>query len=221
MGYPRVDGFETSAKDVWTYSVRNHVNKEDYSVEFYFDMKPFRDTSSLLRDVDNHCKSYNPDLIILQVGIVDCYPRALKRMELQVLSRVPYINKLTKKIVNYYYKDLVKRRDIAYVSIGDYRNNLSELKSKFSGSQWLVIPIAPTSNEYKKKNPLIEERVNLYNLVQKEVFGNDYKDDVYIECCLDKLFLEDNHHLSRYGHSVVSRKIIEYLKDFNTSDYLK
>lgn len=211
LGYPRVDGFGTSASDVWTYSVRDSLCEQDNQFSFFFDMKPFRDTSSLLLDVKNHCLSYSPDIIILQVGIVDCYPRSLTRTEFQILTRIPLLKHLTKAIVKRFYKEIVIKRDIAYVSLTEFEANLINLKKLFGTSRFVVLPIATPSSKYIQKNPLIDCRVKAYNSVQERVFGDDYKGDLYSECNLEQAYLADHHHLSRYGHQHVAAKVLNYI----------
>ncbi|MFD0950031.1 hypothetical protein ACFQ0F_06455 [Paraperlucidibaca wandonensis] len=214
LGYPRVDNQGTSASEVWTYTVRDQAQKKSCKVSFFFDMKPFRDTRSLLVDVEKHCLSYSPDLIILQVGIVDCYPRALTKIELQVVSRLPIINQLSKAFVKKYYKKLVRKRNIAYVPLAEYKQNLIKLKEFFPKANWLVIPIAPASQSYMDANPLISSRIEAYNAIQEVVFSDAYKNDIYKNCDLEKVFLEDNHHLSKYGHKIVSSGVFRHLHNY-------
>lgn len=192
--------------------------KKTAHLPFFFDMKPFRDTRSLLQDVKNDGLSYLPDVIVLQVGIVDCYPRALTKFELQIVSRIPVLNRLSKAIVKRYYTSIVKKRNIAYVSLSEYERNLIMLKFLFQSAKWIVLPIAPPSKSYIQKNPLISERVKAYNAAQKKVFGDDFKDELYSGFDLNRTFLSDNHHLSKYGHENVRYQVLQYITQHAVSD---
>lgn len=208
LGYPRVEPSGASAADVWTYRVRDIFSKEDNQrFVFYFDMKTGRDSSSLTFDVEHHIKSYQPNVIVLQIGIVDCYPRALTKLEHQVLPRIPILNKLSKKFVKKYYSSIVKLRDIAYVKESDFYNNLEKLKAQFIDVEWLVLPIAPANEAYSNKNPLIKNRVESYNMILNKVFGKSMLTSIYDSANLDKLYLSDNHHLSSYGHELLSSQV--------------
>lgn len=212
LGYPRVEPTNTVAADVWTYRVRDLLSKEaNNTLNFYFDMKTGRDSSSLLFDVEYHIKSYKPDVIVLQVGIVDCYSRALTKSELQVLSRIPLVNKVTKNLVRRYYSAIVNWRDIAYVNEEQFLINLNRLKAAFPHVNWLVLPIAPANYEYRKKNPRIEQRIKSYNDILYKAFGASFILQAYDSADLSKLYLSDNHHLSKYGHDLISRKICSSL----------
>lgn len=217
LGYPRVDGFGTAASEVWTYKLRDMLHAEGSEVSFFFDMKPFRDTRSLQRDLQMHCLSYTPDLIVLQVGIVDCYPRALKKTEFQIVSRIPILNRLVKRFVKRYYSTIVKMRNIAYVPLNEFKKNLFSLKSSFNDCEWIVLPIAPANKQYREKNPLISSRVESYNNVLKETFAEKFESDLYRDCDLENTFLSDNHHLSKYGHGHIAAQLSHRIREFEKS----
>lgn len=209
LGYPRVDGAETKASETWTYSIRDLLEANDSTYSCYFDMKTMRTTSSLLDEIKNHILSYEPDLIVLQIGIVDCYPRSLTRFESQVFSRIPIFKHISKYFVKKFYKQLISTRNITYVNQKDFKTNLKVIKSYFPNVQWLVVPIAPASDEYKKINPLIESNINKYNQILKENFSEDFLKNLYNTKHTQPIFLDDNHHLSKYGHALVRDYVIE------------
>lgn len=203
LGYPRVDGAETKALDTWTYSTRDLLEANDSRYSCYFDMKTMRTSSSLLDEIKRHILSYEPDIIVLQIGIVDCYPRSLTRFESQVLSRIPILKHVSKYFVKKFYKQLIKTRKISYTTEKDFNINLQAIKSHFPNVQWLIVPIAPASYEYKKINPLIESNIDKYNKFLKQNFPEGFLEDLYNRKHVQPIFLDDNHHLSKYGHTLV------------------
>ncbi len=215
LGYPRVDSYETLASDVWTYKVRGFYSKQGLDSDFYFDMKPLRSSKTLITDIKNHILSYKPELIIMQIGIVDCYPRALKHHELQIISRVPILSYVVKRLINRYYSFIVKKRDIAYVDKKDFKSNLLKIKKSFPLATWLVLPIAPANLEYSKKNPLIKSRVTDYNHILASVFGDSLLNNAYFDADLSRFFLNDNHHLSKYGHNYLANRVYKELIKIN------
>ena len=209
LGYPRY--YSGSSPDlVWPYKVRDALSVSS-DLKLYFDMKPGRDTKSLMSEYDKHISAYEPDMVVLQVGIVDCAPRALKRSELQVALRIPIFSKVIHKLVKHYYIPLVKLRKITYVSPKSFKKNLELLKHKMKGASFIVLPIAPANNAYIQSNPLISEYIDKYNRILSEVFLEQYQSSVYENEEIDKLFLEDNHHLSNFGHEVVASFVIKKL----------
>lgn len=215
LGYPRVDGHGSKASDTWTYAVRNELIGNHEKYRFYFDMKGFRTTSSIIEEMSKHLLVYEPDVVVLQVGIVDCYPRALTRLESQILSRIPILNQITKNFVKLFYKRIIKFRNITYTSQRDFKNNLIKLKSFFPKTNWIVVPIAPASDAYKKRNPLVELKINSFNEELKSEFPDAYLSETYNIDEINSIFLEDNHHLSKYGHSLVKESVVKELSKFN------
>jgi hypothetical protein len=210
LGYPRVEPAGTEARNVWPYKTRDKFEASDYKSNlFFFDMKSGRHTDSLLVDVDNHIMSYEPNIIVLQVGIVDCYPRSLKMVEQQILTRIPLVRGFSKYVVKKFYKQIIMARKITYVCLRNFQNNLVELKSKFPGVIWIVLPIAPANRRWQIKNPLVKDNIDSYNGVLEKEFGSSYLSATYEAADIELLFLADNHHLSKYGHSVVSLHVSE------------
>jgi len=214
LGYPRVEPAGTAAKDFWPYKTRDKCEASNLkSSLFFFDMKGGRHTSSLLVDVDNHILAYKPNVIVLQVGIVDCYPRSLKKVEQQILTRIPIVRNLSKYIVKKFYKQIVLARNITYVKPSTFQNNLVELKSKFPGVTWIVLPIAPANRSWQIKNQLVKDNIQKYNSALKKIFGASYLEALYKFADVECLFLRDHHHLSSYGHDVVSDAVFSKLNE--------
>lgn len=206
LGYAR-EGIQ--AKNLWTYRTAELFKHSNDRV--FFDLKPYRDTSTLIDELDNHIKSYHPDIIFLQVGIVDAYPRSLSKNEFAVISRVPLLNKIVHSLIKRFYYHIVKMRNMTYVGKNQFKNNLKSLTNKFSKTKFLVIPIAPPNEEYIKKNPLIDENVSQYNNIFSEVFGDNFLNDLYLGADLEKLFMDDNHHLSELGHEHIFNFLVSHL----------
>jgi len=209
LGYPREGLDAAQGVDVWPYKVSLMLNKtrDSNKLNLFFDARPGRDSNELVKNRDKHIKAFQADVIVLQIGIVDCYARALTKVEAKVLPALPFIGKLTKYFVKKYYKRIVKFRDMSYVNPSDFRDNLVYFRDGLVQTEFIVLPIAPASDEYRLLNPLIEERVVQYNQILKSVFSDMYIGDCYNEENAVDLFLPDNHHLSRKGHEVVSNKV--------------
>jgi hypothetical protein len=213
LGYPREELGSAKAIDVWPYKVSSMLKKKNMSnnLNLFVDARPGRDTSELVKNRDKHIKAYQPDVILLQVGIVDCYSRALTKAEAMILPRLPFISRVSKYIVKKYYSEIVKFRNISYVNKVDFKINLEHLRDGFRNTKWIVIPIGPVNSNYKESNPLIEQRVQEYNCLLESVFGDMYLGDFYNDANVEDLYLPDNHHLCLKGHEFVADKAYDIL----------
>ena len=134
-------------------------------------------------------------------------------VEQQILTRIPIVRDFSKNVVKRFYKQIIMARKITYVDLSTFQNNLAELKSKFPGITWIVLPIAPANRSWQIKNPLIKENIQKYNSALKKIFGASYLEAVYTFADVERLFLGDHHHLSSYGHDLVSDAVFSKLNE--------
>ena len=143
-------------------------------------------------------KSSEPFLAIVQCGIVDCAPRALKPIEKSIINRLPFnkflINQIKKNSVT-----LRKYRNINITSLDTYKKNVDILENTFKDLLWIQIIRAP--DFYEKKVPNINKNIEMYNKVLKERKSIDTsKYD-------DSFLISDGHHLSPKGHEKIFRDL--------------
>lgn len=156
-----------------------------------------------------YLKVYNPDVLVIQVGIVDCAPRTLSYHENIIgnyfwLSR-KILNFIIPKIGNY----IRNFRKISYCSEADFRENLNAIKNFFPKSKFIILGILPACREYELSLPTITSKINSYNNILECIFKNDYLslDEIEQNCIMN-----DFHHLNKNGHLFVYDMISERLR---------
>jgi len=140
-----------------------------------------------------------PDLVILQIGIVDCAPRALTQFENDFINRFAVTRKLANKYLPKYLNFLRRKRQVSYTSIADFEKGLKLIKETFN-CKVISIGIVPPSKAYEKNLLGIEKKVILYNNSLKKVFENEYIDISSIE---GDMVMTDNIHLNKRGHEYI------------------
>ncbi|WP_353348478.1 hypothetical protein [Oceaniserpentilla sp. 4NH20-0058] len=215
LGSPRVHPEKITDEESWVYSVMDRIGSD---CKFRIFIKPGLDTNQLKVDADSYLSAYKEiDVVILQVGIVDCYPRAIKKTELSVILRLPkLLSGLIHKFVRRNYRTLVEYRNIRYVAVQEFEENLVAFKQLFSNSKFLVVPIAPASSPWKEKNPKVGLSIDLYNSKLKKVFGSDFEEACYLNCDENEIYQSDNHHLNSNGHNTVSEYVLNRLRTIFT-----
>ncbi|WP_461951192.1 hypothetical protein [Pseudomonas sp. LB3P81] len=190
-----------SDNDCWVYKVVDH-----FCGRFYLRAAsvPGLDSNQLVSIANDYYRAVKPDIVVVQVGIVDCYPRAIKKGELSILLRLPsFISAPVHWAVKKFYTQLISYRKIQYVPLSQFQENMKRLKDAFADSVFLIVPIAPPSMVYVKKNPFVAESIGQYNEALSTIFDNDYMDDCYQEGDSERIFLSDNHHLNAVGNQIV------------------
>lgn len=201
LGLPRISPALINDDQCWTYRLADYASGR---FKFRVFSMPGMDSNQLLSLVLNYYSAIKPDIVVLQVGIVDCYPRAIKKTELSVLLRMPgVVNRFVHRLVKRFYTRLVVSRGIRYVSPTSFQANLRALSSAFDGAKILVVPIAPPSAAYQARNPRIAPSVDEYNQLLERHFSAGYLGACYPANAAEEIFLSDNHHLNEIGNGLV------------------
>ncbi len=159
------------------------------------------------RQVDYY-KVFRPDVVFIQVGIVDAAPRAFTRIELQVLQKLRLIGIFMK------FKNQIRTlRNKHYTERSMFEKYIKGIQQKIvklnPNAQIYFIGILPTSEDYEKILPGITQNVNQYNEVLKA--NGTYIETTDIDTEID--ILDDHHHLSSSGHQKIANKVSEVLKN--------
>ncbi|MFZ4057309.1 MAG: SGNH/GDSL hydrolase family protein [Ferruginibacter sp.] len=155
----------------------------------------------------NYYAVTDPDIIILQSGIVDCAPRALGQLELDIIKKL-HLFRMVKPFTSF----LRKHRGLAYTSPKDFENYLLKIKAAFPEKPFIAIGILPGSEAYDKQVPGICNRIVQYNAILEahSIFINNSNFDY-------KGILEDHHHLNEIGQSILFDKLRQVLQPIISS----
>ncbi|MBF0171711.1 MAG: SGNH/GDSL hydrolase family protein [Nitrospinae bacterium] len=200
--------FPVYASDVWLYRVARETVAV---VEPYYYVQPGLHTTMMVNALDNQLGAFAPEVVVLQVGIVDASPRALSEIERKVIARLPgFVQRLTHAFVRKSYARLITTRKITYVSPERFAANLDRIKQVFAPARFVVVPIGVPNEGYRRKNPLIEQNVARYNGLLAEAFGPDLLTDIF-EGDVERFYTPDHHHLSAEGHAAVAASVVRRL----------
>lgn len=149
----------------------------------------------------NYYKLTSPDLVILHSGIVDCAPRALSQLELQLVIKLRIF-----RLVNPFTGFFRKHRNLSYTKPKDFEDTVNKIKNTFPGVPFVSIGILPGCDEYEKTVPGITKRINTYNEILKRnsifISNDDFPRDGIIE---------DHHHLNEKGHEIIFEKLLKLI----------
>jgi acyl-CoA thioesterase-1 len=212
LGLPRTDPEIVSDDDTWVYQVMDYFSS---SYKFRLFRHRGMDTTSLIHHVKNTISAYQDiDIVIFQVGIVDCYPRALSRSNLARIKKLPnWMQRAIHKIINRHYQFFVEKGDNRYVNPVKFGENLNVIKEHFQDSSIFILPIAPANKALMCRNRKVENSVREYNQMFAEIFKDDFLDAIYKDSKQEDIVLSDGQHLSTIGHRDVFRGIKDLLND--------
>lgn len=147
-----------------------------------------------------------PDLIIVQIGVVDACRRTMSIYVSKILRHIPIVSSVIKFICQKKHFFITRFVNIHYSQKEDlfmlFDNILKELDSNIC-----FIPIAPAGRIMKSKAYNFEEDVSQYNNVfiqLKHKYGKKVLLlDPYKGIDPNDLFLHDGHHLNLAGEELV------------------
>ncbi|MFW0737289.1 hypothetical protein [Flavobacterium sp. T12S277] len=166
-----------------------------------------------IRELYNHSTYYhetlNPDIVIIQSGIVDCAPRALTLTEQHIISRLPFVSKILISLVKKNSNFLRRYRKIKYTPVEIYQEYIRKFNALFQNTYW--IGILPASDDYEKQLHNIKKSIFTYNDILKKENTNDKY--VSLVNYTDFDIMSDFHHLNKSGHAKLFKDISVFLSN--------
>lgn len=217
LGLP---GHLNSYEDTWFYKL------SEYFQEYHF-IQNFRRQATTdvlvtlgggIKGVDKWPKggdcleAYFPEIIIIQLGIVDCAPRLLNSIDTIFLRLMP---SFSKQLYINLIKRFRKRNNLnVLVSPIKFRHNFESYIGRaleISVGMIILIKICTPGKEMVLKNPSIKENVSIYNGIIDDLEAKHAIVRVVDPLNSDKhgdTIFEDGYHPNKIGHDLVFRSLI-------------
>ena len=209
LGCPRE---ETVVDNTWTDKIIKEFSSGD--IYFYTVCKHGQSFSNVPIE---YILELDPDIVVIQIGVVDACRRVMGRWLGMLVAHIPIISSAVHKLAHRFHYSITKYVNIHMASKAVVRQKclrlLNNTKAKF-----VFIAIAPASSIMNNTVYSFSPDVDDYNNVLKDLaelfsdrvrYINPYKEVK----CTDDLFIKDGHHLSEYGISLVSRAVKGELND--------
>lgn len=214
-------GHGNKYEDTWIYKLKNGFPQYDFITFFKRQLTTHElvsmgggEAGSDKKPKGADClEFFKPNVIILQLGIVDCAPRLLFDLERKIVSKLPTI--IATPYINLI--KLIRKRKTynTLVPINRFKFNLETYFQrciKENVQKVIIITISFPDEKMVKKNPDIGVNVDSYNNLFFE-FAMKY-DFITIITPLDsrnykeKIF-EDGYHPNIYGNDLVFKSLLE------------
>lgn len=160
-------------------------------------------------------EAYLPDVVILQLGIVDCAPRLLYDFERKIVSKMPTgIQTTYIRLI----KVLRKRNpENTLVSFDKFKRNINTYIKRaleVGVEQIIIIGIPNPDEKMIGKNPSIIQNVKKYNDFYNQVSSvNEIVDTIFPldPKKYDYSIYEDGYHPNVLGHELIKKQLFELL----------
>lgn len=163
---------------------------------------------------------YNPDYVIIQLGIVDCAPRLFRNNGIgkKILRRIPNEN-LQQGFVKLIKVTGKRSQSKCYVNIKDFEKNIVTYLKRCTniGVKGVIIIGVPNPDEAMKNvNDRLFKASQDYNEIYKKI--EKTFENVSLVTPLDsrkthvKIF-EDGYHPNRLGHDIIFNTLKDYFNE--------
>lgn len=218
LGRPRPDISEkerTTYKDTYFYKVKEHFRGVHDVDIFYIESL---DTQDAIFWSQRMVAFREPDLVIYHLGINDCVPRIFKKGSRSLLLD-SWFRKLTRdlfmKIIHKYRFFITRLIRKTYTDKKKFKLNmlkmLDDVRIYNREVKFLCISIAKASNELNSRSFGVNENIESYNQILKNIFKDGFV-DVNNLLPSKELLISDGIHLTKKAHNLLGDKIIELIE---------
>ena len=202
-------------RDTWEYHLKETLPNQDVialvsrgRTTDFLGLNPTRRPDGTV-DYDHYSlESFEPSIVILNLGVVDCAPRLFSLRESFFVDRIP---KRFRDALIFAAKRIRTRTDLrAYVGPGKFEGNVRQYFERCRNAgidRVVVIGIATPDERALASNPGMGEAATRYNDIYKRLCKDfefaTFIDPLHPRESVSPLYLEDGYHLSPHGHSVV------------------
>lgn len=163
-------------------------------------------------------KFVDSELVVLQIGIVDCAPRIISEHEKRNLNRF-YVPKayrdriIENRKAHRHLESPEHALDKVYVKPEAFRKNVEQFRdySRACGNRkMLVIPILGDTKTLEKNHPGYKSNIVRYNDILSSL-QDDFLNLISMEDNLDnaEFYVRDAYHLSSLGHQKIAEAIFQ------------
>ncbi|RAW01301.1 SGNH/GDSL hydrolase family protein [Pseudochryseolinea flava] len=177
----------------------------------YFDVHAISIGGGTIKDLHRQLEyhiAYKPDYVIIQSGIVDCAPRALGLLELEVMQQFWVTKRLVLPIVRKQSKYLRGFRNKTYTTPRDFASYLQKIRMQLGAVEMFSIGILPSCPEYEIIVPGVTKRVKQFN----EILKNLFQENFIPTDTIDRAGIMSDHiHLNKDGHQFIFNSVRSFL----------
>lgn len=211
-GLPRVFPEENKSiyEDTYPYKLQQHFAD---TVIFQYSQG-----NATVVDLASQAISYfhgwDPDYIIVQVGMADCRPEPLSKLFMLLLAQVPILHRLR----NFLKKPSVMSRLVKWLARynttpSEFKRNVKKIKSLFPRSKIIWFGIFTSEmGELEKYRPGITKRIDEYNGMIDKIIGKGFI-DLQKHISYDHGITKDHLHLTKEGHEICFKLLLEKMNE--------
>jgi hypothetical protein len=209
LAFPRFEPEVVSYQETWVALLKRYFPQIDFV--------HCGRGGATIDDLFKHSAYYHwtmrPAMVLVQVGIVDCAPRALSIIEQQILQRLPIVGAMLLALIRKNASKLRRWRGMSYTSPTSYEAWIKKFECIFPNIHW--IGILPADANYESRLEGISVAINHYNALlqrRKYISTADFASE---------MIMSDHHHLNVAGHHRLATLLAETIQRVVVDEYVE
>lgn len=157
----------------------------------------------------NYIEEIKPEIIIVQIGIVDAVRRALPLNLLKVINAIKVLQNIIRCFVRKNHYFLTKTKEIHYCNLDEFKAKINTLVGLTKNS--MFVTIAPPGKYMCDITYNVEADVAKYNEAIIDIANSNSQTVANPYADISDFLLEDGHHLNSVGVDAVYKSVDSYL----------
>jgi len=163
-------------------------------------------SEQVISQVLTYLGHWEPDVIIVNMGICDCRPEAFSEFQKTLINKFSWrFAGMLKKYI--YHSELIKRRQVYRASPKSFRKTVKKLQLFYSGANIFWLGICAGS-KYENARPGVNKRIEEFNQIMIDVLGENLL-HVGEKVAEVNGYNSDSLHWNKNVHKVVAEILME------------
>lgn len=225
LGLPRLKPAEVSWSQVWPTLLEDHLRERGLDIRVENHCRRERTLPRFLKEYDDIVTLWEPEAVVIQIGIVDCAPRLFSPLQHALLNNRWFHWRIARIIIrtaSRFRRQIITIRPwVRYTPRKRFQKTLDRLEDRVKGiPHLLILPILKTFPEHEYRSPGYNRSVDRYNAMWRDwcervgAFWISHE-TVQQNDSMERLLLTDGHHLSVEGHKRIAEILaVHFLEHF-------
>lgn len=222
-------------EETWPYLLSKDLLKKGIQNEVINSGQRARTAASLIGgDFENNITFIRPDIIIIQIGVVDCTPRIISKKEKYLFNQRWFPVTLRDKLIQYRKNNKRKitgKKPLkkVYTKPEQFESYLNQFEDRLQNQiekkvSVIVIPIIAHLEIKSKDSPKFTQNLERYNAILKTYCKSHGRTWIELENRFytdSTLYCSDGYHLNPSGNKELSEILLKSVLAYHDKEFLK
>ena len=159
---------------------------------------------------------FEPKIVIIHLGIVDCAPRIFSKKLSKMLTLMPqFLSQTIIKLMSKNRYFITRYFPKTYVTQSEFKKNLKKIAYTIINcrAKPILVEITQTNEINQTRSFNFEKNIRDYNQIIKEIATSLNATIISLNDLQDSILIEDGIHLNKKGHQILADRLVNSIKE--------